>query len=434
MRPIKYLSFILLLLPVGIIQGQELLTLQSAIDQAIKNNLQIQIARTDAEIAANNNYAGNAGMLPSITFNAGDNPAVSSIRQEFTNGTVIERNNVASNAFNTNIALNYTLFDGARMFAARERLKALDELGQLELKTSVQNLMSDVIRQYSYITTQEKYLAVLRELLNVSEARMQLTETRSKAGLANQSDIYLALLDRESRQQAINSQLAAIRNAYTELNVLLHFPADTAYRVSPDVESVAELTREMLDSRIQNNPEFLESDQRVSVALQTRKEIAAARLPRIGLSATYGYSISQSQAGFSLYNQSFGPAALLNLTVPLFNGNTLRRNFENAELFYERSKLEQESDRQRIHADYEQAWTLYSTAIEQVKMDEVNVITAEKYLTSMEERYRLGESTVIEFREAQRSYEETTYRLITNKYLLKLAETDLLRLTGQLIR
>jgi hypothetical protein len=41
---------------------------------------------------------------------------------------------------------------------------------------------------------------------------------------------------------------------------------------------------------------------------------------------------------------------------------------------------------------------------------------------------------VLDFREAQRSFEETNTRLINNKYGLKLAETDLLRITGQLVR
>jgi hypothetical protein len=46
----------------------------------------------------------------------------------------------------------------------------------------------------------------------------------------------------------------------------------------------------------------------------------------------------------------------------------------------------------------------------------------------------MGQSTVVDYREAQRSFEEVNYRVINNLYLAKLAETDLLRLSGQLIK
>ena len=51
----------------------------------------------------------------------------------------------------------------------------------------------------------------------------------------------------------------------------------------------------------------------------------------------------------------------------------------------------------------------------------------------MEVRYKAGQSTVLEYQDAQRNYEEINYRKINNQYLLKLAETDLLRLTGKLL-
>ena len=46
--------------------AQETLTIEQAVELALKNNYDIQIAKNDAEIAARNNTVGNAGMLPKV--------------------------------------------------------------------------------------------------------------------------------------------------------------------------------------------------------------------------------------------------------------------------------------------------------------------------------------------------------------------------------
>jgi outer membrane protein TolC len=51
----------------------------------------------------------------------------------------------------------------------------------------------------------------------------------------------------------------------------------------------------------------------------------------------------------------------------------------------------------------------------------------------MQERFKLGQSTIIDLKEAQRTFEETNFRMISNWYIARVAETQLLLLTGQLI-
>ena len=53
---------------------------------------------------------------------------------------------------------------------------------------------------------------------------------------------------------------------------------------------------------------------------------------------------------------------------------------------------------------------------------------------STRERYRLGISTFIEMREAQQSLADATSRLIQARYNTKVAEIELLRLRGDIVR
>ncbi|MEM8569242.1 MAG: TolC family protein, partial [Bacteroidota bacterium] len=53
--------------------GQEIMTLESAIDLALENNYGIKIARSNQKIAENNSTLGNAGFLPVVTLDANQN-------------------------------------------------------------------------------------------------------------------------------------------------------------------------------------------------------------------------------------------------------------------------------------------------------------------------------------------------------------------------
>jgi outer membrane protein TolC len=414
------------------IKAQDTLSLQEAIDVALKNNFQIEISRNNLEIATNNNNPGNAGMLPSVGVTVGDTPSQNNIRQEFSNGTTIIRDGVVSNNFNAQIAINMTLFDGGKMFATREKLNEMQRLGELYLKADVQNVVSEVVGSYYYILTQSSYLEVLQKLAAVSETRLELMNARLEAGLANNADKYLAEIDMEMNTQAIIAQQTNISNAIISLNKVLQLPADSVYRVENSFYLTESLKREELNTLFEQNPEFLVEDSKVKIALKSEKEASASRFPKISLSAAYGYLLTKSQAGFSLYNQAYGPTGTISLNIPLFSGNVNKVNYRNAALLRENAEITQKQTTLSLQADYERAWQLYNSSLLQVRSGQETIKRAENYLTIIQSRLDLGESTILELREAQRALNDAGYRLYSNQYLLKIAETDLLRLTGQL--
>ena len=59
-----------------VIHSQNVLTIDDAINIALKNNFDIWIARNDADAAKLNNTLGNAGMLPGVSITGSDNYAV----------------------------------------------------------------------------------------------------------------------------------------------------------------------------------------------------------------------------------------------------------------------------------------------------------------------------------------------------------------------
>jgi outer membrane protein TolC len=430
------LKFLYLFIGFGLslnVSAQSTITLDQAVEIALKNNLDLLIASNDSKQAENNNHAGNAGMLPSVSVNVSDNPSLSNINQKFTNGTIIEKNAVSSNNFNAALVFSYTLFDGKKMFATRRKLEMLDEAAQNKFNTQIQTVISNVVLNYSNITRLKAHLKVLNLLHDLSQQRLEIIGARQIAGLANNTDLYLAQLDIETRKQNINTQRSNINKAYNNLNLVLNIKIDSVYAVEDVFKNINTLQKDKLDELLRNNPENQWAINQYNIALQAQKEIDAARLPLLKLNGAYNYTLSQSAAGFSLYNQSTGPQAGLSLVVPLFNGNVNKSNSENAKLNVQSSEWRVELVKQNIETAYEQAWQDYSTAKLQLSSDSLAVITANKYMDLMQERFKLGQSTIIDLKEAQRTFEETNYRMISNWYVARIAETQLLLLTGQLI-
>jgi len=412
--------------------AQGTISLSNAIQLALKNNLQLQIARNDAQIAHNNNHPGNAGMRPTVSLNASETPSLVSINQKYANGTTFQKDNVFNNNANANILAVFTLFDGNKMFATKHKLETLDIMGYNMLKSQVQQTISKVIISYSNIIRQKKFLEVVNQLNELGLQRQEIVKARQTAGLANNTDLFLAQLDIETVKQTVVSQEVLIKNAYTDLNILLNIKPDSIYEVEEFILKEKPLRRSDLDSMLKQNPELLMAQNQVEIAEQAQREIGAARLPLIRLTGAYNYNLSQSQAGFTLLNQSNGPQAGLTFTMPLFTGSVNSRNYTNAKLNVQSSEWRRELTLQTLQGSYIQAWQNYTAALSQLQSDSAAIETAKKYIDLMQQRFTAGQNTILELKESQRSFEDTYYRFISNQYIAKLAETQLLGLTGQL--
>lgn len=434
MKAIKLILLFAIALSSNLLKGQGKVTLDQAIQAALANNFDLQVARNDAEVAHSNNHPGNAGMLPDVTLNASDNPSLTNINQKYNTGATVERNNVFNNVMNANITASYILYNGSRVQATRQRLVLLDEAGMNQLKVQVQNVVSNVITAYSNILRQQRYMELLKQLNDLSQQRLDIVRSRQAAGMANNTDLYLAQLDLETQKQAMLLQTATIKKAYTDLNVLLTFGADSTYDVEDYTLGNKALQKSDLDAMLKDNPSLLLAQNQAEIALRIQKEIGAVRQPLVRLTGAYSFNKSQSQAGLTLYNQAMGPQAGLSLTVPLFTGGVNQRNYGNAQLNAQSSEIREKQTQLNIQAMYEQAWQDYSTALLQLQSDSMAVGVAKDYMSLMQQRFSAGQNTIIELKEAQRSYEETYFRQISNQFIARLAEAQLLALTGQLAR
>ncbi|MBL0342219.1 MAG: TolC family protein [Bacteroidetes bacterium] len=112
-----FASIILILLLNNSSHPQETLSLSNAIETSLKNNFFLNIVKNDDQVAKNNNTLGNAGFLPTIDIAAAGIRTNNNTQQNFSNGAEIKQNNVVTDNLSAGARLNWTLFDGMKMFA-----------------------------------------------------------------------------------------------------------------------------------------------------------------------------------------------------------------------------------------------------------------------------------------------------------------------------
>src|SRR6185436_20249167 len=118
--------------------AQRLLLPEEAIATALQNNYDIQLSRNDSLVAAINYSYRNAAFLPRINGNVGTTWNNNDTKQVLFDGTK-RGGKVKSNNINASISLNWTLFDGFKMFATRDKALEYIKLGELGIKSQIIN-------------------------------------------------------------------------------------------------------------------------------------------------------------------------------------------------------------------------------------------------------------------------------------------------------
>ena len=116
------------------------------------------------------------------------------------------------------------------------------------------------------------------------------------------------------------------------------------------------------------------------------------------------------------------------------NGFINRRNIQQARISIDRQQLLYEQEKTNVDVGVNNAFVNYENAKRVLLIEEENILLAKENLYITLESFKRGAYTFIELRTAQQSLAEAYNRLINARYLAKLAETELLRLNGSLLK
>jgi outer membrane protein len=417
------------------------LSLQQAIAEGLQHNYGILIVRQDEDIARNNVSRGNAGQLPSLTGNLTRTFNNNNINQKFGDNDPRIVNGATSNAFNTNVTLGWTIFDGLGMFIAYDRLKTLREQ-QLQIsRATVEETVESITNAYFAVVREAGKIRSLEEALRIGQARIDLTQAKVDVGVSAKVEVLTARVDFNADRSQLVQQQEALATAKINLNTLLGRSPRENFQASDSIVVARDLSSDQIVQNIgARNPRLAQARLGVDVATYDRRLVRASRFPQVGLLAGYGLTRNINNAAFagttltSSVNQVQGLNYGITASVPIFDGFNRRRLEQNARIGEEQSKLRLSQVQQELDADAAQAFTQYENRLQLLQLEEDNIKLAQENVNIAFERYRLGLLTPLALREAQRSRLDAATRLLDIRYQAKEAETRLRRVSGDLVQ
>jgi outer membrane protein TolC len=177
---------------------------------------------------------------------------------------------------------------------------------------------------------------------------------------------------------------------------------------------------------------LIAAEQQIKINQFLEKETAALRYPSLRASAGYNLSSTNSAAGFILQNQSYGPQVGLSLAIPIYNGSINKRQQQVAEVNTRIAKTQRDNLILSIETGIVKTYQTYTSTLDQLKTSKENYELSIKLLDLVMQKFQLGQSTIIDVRVAQQSFETESFRLANLAFTAKVAEIELKRLANLL--
>lgn len=416
------------------IAAQNLLTLEDAIQTALDKNYGIQIAKNEILIADNNYDRGNAGFWPTVTLNAGGNLRLDNLNnQKFSSGGEFNNSNLFSRGANAGIGLQWTIFDGMRMFATYDKLKEMRDMSELSLRTELEKLVYDISLQYFNIVKLQLQLDALKLNMDVNAERLKLEKSRSEFGKGNLLLVKQAQLDQNALLAQEKNLFNSIEIAKIELNKLLTREPSEEFSVqdsiilgeTPIADSLVKMAQDA-------NSELQVLRKTIQINQLTLKEQTAEKYPSIVVNSNYAYTQNANSAGFSIFNNSLGVTGGIGIQWNLFDGGRVKRNIANTQLQINSDQLRLEDSQLQLRSSIQQSVTNFQNAVDVAKIEDENFQLATESLAIVKERYRLGVANTLELKDAQAVYDQSANRRALALFDAKVAEINLRYVTGQM--
>jgi outer membrane protein TolC len=301
------------------------------------------------------------------------------------------------------------------------------------------NTVAQVINNYYNVVRQKQQLRAIDTLISIDTERVRLAQYRLDIGVGTKPELLQSKIDLNMQKSDRLQEVALIAQLKEQLNQAMNVPQFTNYDVVDSIDIDMTITLgEVLAGAEKNDPLLQINQKEIDIAKLTLKEQKAGLYPTINFNSAYNFTRNKNQKvinSFStLFNQNKGFNYGLSATVPIFNGLNQRRLIRQAKWDIQYQGLVMENQKSVTALSVINAFQSYEQQKQSLELEEENILLARENLDIVFQAYKLGASTLIQLKLVQQTLQDAFARLIAARYNAKLAETELLRLSGVLVR
>lgn len=434
MRPLYILLIITAVVSSG--KAQDVYSLKQCIETGLERNYSIRIVQNEQQVNENNATFGNAGGLPTIDLSGGASGTINNQRNTPKDGAVEKVTGINSETANLGLNLNWTLFDGFGIQATYDRLKELERMGALNTRMTIEDFVADLSGEYYNLIRQKIRLKNLRSTLDLSRERLRIVEERYYIGSMSRLDLQQAQVDFNADSSQVLNQLEVLHRSRIRLNELMALDnveqeiqiKDSVIHPNPFLDEI-----ELWRNTLATNSSLLIAQKNRTLSELDYKKVKSRNYPYVRLNAGYGYTANWTEMGSYDIQQRLGFSYGATVGFTLFDGLNRRREQRNAKLQIQNQELRLQELELALRADLSNLWMAYQNNLNLWSLEKENLVAAQENFRIAIERYKLGELSGIELREAQNSLLAAEERQSIAEYSTKLCEISLQQVSGQIL-
>lgn len=405
-------------------------TLQTAINYAIKNQPRIQQSLLDEEITAFNIRSKLADWYPQVNFGYGIQHNFL-LPTTFIGGTPIHSgvNNTSAGQFTA----SQIIFNRDVLLASRTKNDVLLQTKQTTSANKIDLAVSVTKAFYDVLTTRQQ-IKVAAENIVRTERTLKDATAQYKAGVADKTDYKRATISLNNIRASKKSNEELEKAKLQYLKALMSYPDSLNLNIIYDS---AAMEREIpLDTAqvpdYKNRIEYRLLETQQSLLKANVKYNKWSYLPSVSANGAYNLNFQNNDFG-KLYNANYPNSfAGITLAVPIFQGGKRKANLHTAELQLNRNTLDIANLKNNVNAQYVQAIASYKSSLENYLALKENVNLAKEVYDVIQLQYRSGIKAYLEvitsetdLRTAQINYFNALYQVLASK-------VDVLRALGQI--
>lgn len=435
MKKLSFRLSLLLFFSFGLSQS---FTLEECIAIALKNKETLKASALDLESSRLSTRSSYSVILPSLSFSGSMNETRFPPRLGAYNpGTgELELSKVSKySSWSSGISVSQTIYDGGKWWSTISQAKNNYQISKQLDRQVLINIIREVHRAFFAHLKAQQLLEVARLNLKSSKRQLELVKHQFDLGAVKKTDLLKAEVSLGQAEVEVINQKTALKTSYQDLKNALgligsgyEFEIADAGRPLKPIPELKEAT-ELMEA---NNPSLLAKRYQIVGAKLNKKITTSARIPTLSANLNYSGSASEYQKLINKWNDNWQLRTGLTLSFPLYTGNSLSTQAQQATLSIRKQESEYLTQLQDLKVQLINQLETLENYRKIIPINEKVQYSAEEDLKLAQERYTLGAATILEVLDAQVSVLRAKSSVITAKYDARIQQANLKALLGTL--
>ena len=418
--------------PAGVLR----LTLEQAVNLAVKQNTTAQIAQIVAKQSAEQKNIARADLLPQANLSVGEQWQRINLAAEFGGGgfpglppgTTFPGHIGPFALFSAGVGFNGQIFD-LTLFRRYQEARSSADASKLDAQASREQVILLVVSQYIGTLRATADVQASQSRVELAQALYDQAADLQKQGVGTGIDTLRANVELQNEKQRLIEAEAQRETSIFGLSRLLNLDPRQQVELADSLsffETPQPELEESIEQGLAARPEWKSLEEQMKAANYEKKASSESRLPSVHFNGNYTQLGTSPTAVIPTYTYAGS------ISMPLFTGGRIHAEIARANLEIQRIEQQQEDLRNQIALEVKTALINLGSARNEVAVANSGVDLSREEVDQARDRFKAGVANNIEVIQAQDSLARANDNQIAALYRFNQARADLARSIGQM--